>query len=159
MINDHHQRSWRERFWQRNRALWILGAAPSGGCLPPPELSLTRSPEREGVLPHCRAAGHVSECSLHQGVRLKHASILPQERNPPPRVSLGPRVVNSRLLAPSHGGCRGWETIHVLWALLSSAKRVSGNLFCRVMGGLRGVSARGRAVRMLGAFSRAQLCW
>ena len=41
-------------------------------------------------------------CCLHQGVRLKRASVIPQERSPPPRVNLGPRVVNCRLLAPSH---------------------------------------------------------
>ena len=46
-------------------------------------------------------------CCLHQGVRLKRASILPQERSPPPRVNLGPRVVNYRLLAPSHGAAGG----------------------------------------------------
>lgn len=121
----------------RSWSKWWLPAAPK--TQPDPRPRVGRGPP-------------LPDCYLHQGVRLKYASILPQERNPPPRVNLGPRVVTSRLLVQSHGGCRGWETIHLVWALLSSAKHVSGNLFCRVVGGFSGVSAHGRAVRMLGPF-------
>lgn len=148
-----------ERFWQRNRALWILQSCSSGCRLPPPELQPDPRPEQEGVLPHCRAAGHVSDCSLHQGCQTE--TCLHPSAGEKPTPESEPGTTGWQFQAPGSitRGCRGWETIHLLRALLSSAKRVSGNLFCRVMGGLRGVSARGRAVRMLGAFSRAQLCW
>lgn len=137
MINDHHQRSWRERFWQRNRALWILGAGPSGGRLPPPELSLTHSPKPEGVLPCCKgcrarvrllsASGCQTEICLHPSAGEK----------PTPEVNLRPPVVILGCWL-HHTGAAGGGKPSIFSGPFSHLQNVSGNLFCRVMGGQRG---------------------